>query len=92
MKKEYTKLTREVYNEKMEPTGEVEEMTITSLVADTGKVFKCLTDGFIGGTRIDLGTEDSEGNYEEVDDPKYLERQAVEQEVVDKIVKGVSEQ
>lgn len=92
MKKEYTKLRREVYDENMEPTGEVEEVTITSLVADEGKVFKCLTDGFVGGTRIDLGTEDSEANYEEVDDPKYLERQAVEQEVVDKIVKGVSEQ
>lgn len=88
MKKEYTKLTRKVYNENMELTGEVEEMTITSLVADKGKVFRCLTDGFVGGTRIDIGTEDSEENYEEVDDPKYLERQTIEQEVVDKIVEA----
>ena len=91
MRKEYTKLTREVYSENMEPTGEVEEMTITSLVADTGKVFKCLSDGFVGGTRVDLGTEDSEENYVEIDDPKYLERQNIEQEVVDRIVKGVKE-
>lgn len=92
MRKEYTKLIRQVYNENMEPTGEVGEIIITSLIADEGKVFKCISDGFVGGTRIDVGTEDSEANYEEVDDPKYLERQAVEQEVVDKIVKGVSEQ
>lgn len=89
MKKEYTKLTREVFDENMEPAGEVEEMTITSLIADEGKVFRCLGDGFVGGTRIDLGTHDSEENYEEVDDPKYAERQAAEQEVVDRIVKEV---
>lgn len=89
MRKEYTKITRQVYNENMEPTEEV-EITITSLIADEGKTFRCLENGFVGGTRIDLGTNDSEENYEEVDDLKYLERQAVEQEVVDKIVEGVS--
>lgn len=91
MKKEYTKLTRKVYNENMEPTGEVGEITITSLIADEGKVFKCISDGFVGGVRIDIGTEDSEANYEEVDDPKHLERKIIEQEVVDRIVEGVKE-
>lgn len=67
MRKEFTKLTRQVFNESMEATGEVEEVIITSLIADEGKVFYCKTTDFKGGIRIDLGTEDSEENYIEVD-------------------------
>ena len=66
MKKEYTKLTRQVFNENMEATGEVEEVIITSLIADEGKRIKSLETG-ITGTRVDIGTEDSEENYIEVD-------------------------
>lgn len=82
MRKAYTKLTRQLFDENMNPTGEVEEVVFTSLIADTGKVFHCKTTGFTGGTRIDLGTEDSEENYEEVDDPNFVEViQAIEDEV-----------
>ena len=73
MRKEYTKLTRQIFDENMNPTGEVEEVILTSLIADTGKIFHCKTTGFTGGVRIDIGTGDSEDNYEEVDDPKFVE-------------------
>lgn len=73
MRKEYTKLTHQTFDENMNPTGEVEEVILTSLIADTGKIFHCKTTGFTGGTRIDLGTGDSADNYEEVDDPKFVE-------------------
>ena len=82
MRKEYTKLTRQLFDENMNPTGEVEEIIFTSLIVDTGKIFHCLTTGFTGGTRIDLGNEDSEENYIEVDDPKFVEViDAIESEV-----------
>ena len=84
MKKEYRKITNQTYNEEMQPIGEPDEMIITSLIADTGKVFHHKQTGFTGGTRIDLGTGDSEENYEEIDDPKFTE-------VIDVIVKEVSE-
>ena len=84
MRKEYTKLTRQLFDENMNPTGEVEEVVFTSLIADTGKTFYCKTTGFTGGTRIDLGTEDSEDNYIEVDDPKFVEViEAIESEVTE---------
>ena len=66
MRKEYMKLTRQVFNENMEATGEVEEIILTSLIADEGKRIKSLETG-ITGTRVDIGTEDSEENYVEVD-------------------------
>ncbi len=82
MRKEYTKMTRQLFDENMNPTSEVEEAIFTSLIADTGKIFHCKTTGFTGGTRIDLGTEDSEENYVEVDDPKFVEViDAIESEV-----------
>lgn len=84
MKKEYTKMTRQVYNEYMEPTGEVEEIIITSVIADTGKVFKCLSNGFVGGTRIDIGTGDSEKNYKEIEAPGHPQIQNIEQETAGK--------
>lgn len=73
MKKEYTKLTVQKVDENGQPAGELEETIITDLIADEGKIFHCLTTGFTGGTRITLGSEDSEENYTEVDDPKYIE-------------------
>lgn len=66
MKKEYTKLTRQIFDENMNETSELEEILITSLIADEGKTFYCKTTGFKGGVRIDIGPEDSEENYEEV--------------------------
>lgn len=85
MKKEYTRLTREVFDENMEPTGETEETIFVSLIADEGKLILQKSTG-IKGTRADIGTEDREENYEEIDD---TERQYVEQEVVNEIVEGV---
>lgn len=69
MKREYTKLTHQIFDEDMNPVGEVEEVILTSLIADEGKIFYCKTTGFVGGTRIDVGTEDSEDNYVEIDIP-----------------------
>ena len=81
MIKEYTKLTHQMFDESMEPIGEVEEITLTSLIADTGKKIKQLSTGILG-TRVDIGIGDSEANYEEVDDPNYIEViQAIESEV-----------
>ena len=81
MRKEYTKLTRQIFDENMNPTGEVEEIIFTSLIADTGKKIKSLETGIMG-TRVDIGSDDSEDNYEEVDDPKYTEViAAIESEV-----------
>ena len=65
MRKEYTKMTRQVFDENMNATGEVEEIIFVSLIADEGKRIKSLETG-ITGTRVDIGTEDSEDNYIEV--------------------------
>lgn len=81
MTKEYTKITRQIYDENMQPIGEVEEVILTSLIADTGKKIKQLSTGILG-IRVDIGDGDSEENYEEVDDPNYVEViQAIESEV-----------
>ena len=81
MRKEYTKITVEKLDENMQPTGETEEQVITSLIADTGKKIKQTATGIMG-TRVDIGTGDSMDNYEEVDDPNFVEViQAIEQEV-----------
>lgn len=93
MRKEYTKLTRQILNENKEPVGEVEETVLTSLIADEGMTFKDMRTGFVGGTRIDIGTGDSEENYIEVEReivPKEI-REQIEKETVEKIVKEVSE-
>lgn len=82
MTKEYSKLTRQIYDENMEPIGEVEEVILTSLIADAGKKIKQLSTGILG-TRVDIGNDDSEDNYEEVDDPKFVE-------VIDAIVEEVN--
>ncbi len=80
MRKEYAKMTRQVFDENMEPTSEVEEIILTSLIADTGKKIKA-PNGMLC-TRVDIGSNDSEDNYEEVDDPNYVEViQAIEAEV-----------
>lgn len=81
MKKEYTKLTRQAYNENMQPIGEVEENIIITLIADTGKKIKQISTGIIGSI-VDIGIGDSEENYEEIDDPNYVEViAAIESEV-----------
>lgn len=81
MTKEYTKITRQIYDENMQPIGEVEEVILTSLIADTGKKIKQLSTGILG-VRVDIGDGDSEENYEEVDDPNYVEViSAIESEV-----------
>ena len=81
MTKEYTKITRQIYDENMQPIGEVEEAILTSLIADTGKKIKQLSTGILG-VRVDIGDGDSEENYEEVDDPNYVEViSAIESEV-----------
>lgn len=72
MKKEYTKFTSQSLDENMNPTGELEEIIVTSLIAGKGKLIKQLSTG-VTGTRVDIGSSDSEDNYEEVDDPKYIE-------------------
>ena len=81
MKKEYTKLTHQIFNENMEAISEVDEKIYTSLIADTGKKIRSKVTGIMG-TRVDIGTSDIEDNYEEVDDPNYVEViQAIEAEV-----------
>lgn len=81
MQKEYTKVTVEKLDENMNPTGETEENIFTSLIADAGKKIKEISTGIMG-TRVDIGTGDSEENYEEVDDPNYVEViNAIETEV-----------
>lgn len=70
MKKEYTKFTRQNVSATGEPVGELEENTMVSLIADAGKLIKQISTG-ITGTRVDIGTGDSESNYEEVDDPNW---------------------
>lgn len=82
MIKEYTKVTMQTYDENMEPKGEAEENIFTSLIAETGKKIKSLDTGVLG-TRVDIGTEDSEENYIEVEDPNYIE-------VIDSIVEEVA--
>lgn len=71
MKKEYTKLTNQSFDEEMNPIGELEEVTVISLIADKGKLIKQVSTG-ITGIRVDIGTNDSEDNYEEVDDSDYI--------------------
>lgn len=81
MTKEYVKITRQIYDKNMQPIGEVEEVILTSLIADTGKKIKQLSTGILG-IRVDIGDGDSEENYEEVDDPNYVEViSAIESEV-----------
>ena len=81
MRKEYTKFTREVFNENMQSTGEIEEVTTLSLIPDTGKLIKQISTGIVG-TKVEIGNGDSEENYEEVDDPNYVEViNAIESEV-----------
>ena len=81
MVKEYTKITIEKLDENQNPTGEMITDIVTSLIADTGKKIKQLSTGIMG-SRVDIGTGDSEANYEEVDDPKYTEViAAIENEV-----------
>ncbi len=82
MKKEYTKFTRQNVSATGEPVGELTENTMVSLIADAGKLIKQISTG-ITGTRVDIGTGDSESNYEEVDDPNF-------QAVIDAIVEEVS--
>ena len=81
MKKEYTKVTVEILDENMNPIGGTEENIYISLIADTGKKIKEISSGIMG-TRVDIGSGDSEENYEEVDDPNYMEViNAIESEV-----------
>ena len=81
MQKEYTKVTVEKLDENMNSTGKTEENIFTSLIADAGKKIKEISTGIMG-TRVDIGTGDSEENYEEVDDPNYVEViNAIETEV-----------
>ena len=81
MKKEYTKITVEKLDENMQPTGETEAQTFVSLIADTGKKIRQISTG-VTGKRVDIGTGDSVDNYEEVDDPNFVEViQAIEEEV-----------
>lgn len=72
MKKEYAKSTFQKFDENMNPSGEVEEFIIVSLIPEKGKLIREKSTGIMG-TRVDIGAGDSEDNYEEVDDPKYVE-------------------
>lgn len=83
MRKEYTKLTRQIFDENMNATGDIEEVILISLIADTGKRIREKSTG-ITGTRVDIGTDGSEDNYEEVDDPNFIE-------VIEAITNEVSE-
>lgn len=89
MRKEYTKLTRQVFNENMEVIGEIEEMLRTSLIPDEGKMIMEKATG-IKGTRVDLGTHDSEDNYVEIDADATVEDYlaALEELVVDTSEEG----
>lgn len=81
MRKEYTKITKQVFDENMQQAGEVEEVILTSLIADTGKKIKQISTGIMG-LRVDIDSNDSEENYAEVDDPNYVEViSAIESEV-----------
>ena len=71
MKKEYTTRITQVFDENMDPVSGPAETITTSLIAESGMVFRDKRNGFVGGIRIDLGTADSEENYEEVKNP-YL--------------------
>lgn len=71
MRKEYTKVTTQIFNENMEATTEINETILTSLIPDNGKLIREKSTG-ITGTRVDLGSNDSEENYEEVNDPRYV--------------------
>lgn len=82
MKKEYIKITREILDENMISTGEVAEKVWTRLTADTGKLIKDTTYGILG-TSVEIGANDSEDNYIEVDNPNYTE-------VIDAIVDEVA--
>lgn len=66
MKKEYTKFTKEIFDENMNPTGEIEEIITLSLIADEGKKIKQISTG-ITGIRVDIGNGDSEENYIEIE-------------------------
>jgi hypothetical protein len=46
--------------------GKTVDVTITDIYADTGKVFKCISDGAVLSNHITLGTTDSASNYKEV--------------------------
>lgn len=83
MKKEYTKRTIQMFDENMNPMTEIEEIVSVSLIADTGKkIYDARDNTFC--SRVDIGTNDSEKNYTEVDDPTYIE-------VIDEIVKEAAE-
>lgn len=66
MRKEFTKVTREVLNENMEPTGEIETVMFLSLIADDGKKIREKATGLLC-TRVDLGADRNETEFEEVE-------------------------
>ena len=85
MRREYTKTTTQVFDEEMQPIGEMEEVTMVSLIADSGKIFRCKSTGFLGGTRIDLAYREDIENYEEIENPTYAE-------VVNEIIQEVKDE
>lgn len=86
MRKEYTKYTSQALNENMEPAGELEEVLVMGLWADTGMKIRNKTTGLLAsGVEFTIG-KDSEENYEEVEDPNYAEViAAIESEVANEL-------
>ena len=82
MRKEYTKYIRQPLDENMQAVGEPEVIIVQGLWADTGKRIRNKVNGLLSsGVEFTIGP-DSEENYEEVDDPNYVEViQAIEAEV-----------
>lgn len=73
MRKEYTKLIIEKYDENMNPTGEVEETVVVGIWADEGMLIRSKTDGVCAtGVEFTFG-ERSDDEFEEVDNPNYVE-------------------
>jgi len=84
MKKEFTTVTSETKDER----GNIIEAITTefvSLIAEPGKKIRQISTG-ITGTRVDIGTMDSEGNYEEIIDATIAQ---IEQDYRDKLAAEV---
>lgn len=71
MIKNYIKITEQEYNENMQATSEVREITVVKLIAEKGKRIREKSSG-VTGSSVECPAE-NENDYEEIDNPKYAE-------------------
>lgn len=71
MIKNYIKITEQEYNENMQATSEVREITVVKLIAEKGKRIREKASG-VTGSSVECPAE-NENDYEEIDDFEIVE-------------------